>query len=61
MIPSVLGMSNDSVADSGASMTENVKKSTKSWRGTADIFLVDLIVFTVRWSSKNSFPKRAGG
>ena len=26
MIPSVLGMSNVSVADSGASMTENVKK-----------------------------------
>ena len=27
MIPSVLGMSNVSVADSGASVTENVKKA----------------------------------
>ena len=38
MIPSVLGMSNVSVADSGASMTENVKKAQNPGEGPQPFF-----------------------
>ena len=38
MIPSVLGMSNVSVADSGASMTENVKKTQHPGEGPLPFF-----------------------